>query len=150
MALLPLLAKLPSPPPHRFGMYLGAHKLRGRGILGQGQVLDDRRPALTSPLLTARLPAGPGEKNSQFAGGFNACQYGRLSPYFETYFAALPSSQFSMDMCGRCAAVRGTGGRTSGRTVVVMIVDECATCDSGDLDFTSRVRPPLGCIWGWL
>ena len=45
MALLPLLAKLPSPPPHRFGMHLGAHKLRGRGILGQGQVLDDRRPA---------------------------------------------------------------------------------------------------------
>lgn len=82
---------------------------------------------------------GPGEKNSQFAGGFNSCQFGRLSPYYETYFAALPSEQFERSRdCGRCAAVRGTGGRGTGRTVIVMIVDECATCSWGDLDFTSK------------
>lgn len=86
------------------------------------------------------IPAGPGEKNSALAGGFNACQFGRLSPYFETYFAALNKDQYDSSMCGRCAAVRGTGGRATGKTVVVMIVDACATCSYGDLDFTTRVR----------
>ncbi|KAI7842326.1 hypothetical protein COHA_003966 [Chlorella ohadii] len=80
----------------------------------------------------------PGEKNSALAGGFNACQFGRLSPYFETYFAALNKDQYDNSMCGRCAAVRGTGGRATGKTVVVMIVDACATCSYGDLDFTTR------------
>ncbi|KAL4420984.1 hypothetical protein ABPG77_001303 [Micractinium sp. CCAP 211/92] len=80
----------------------------------------------------------PGEKNSQFAGGFNACQFGRLSPYFETYFAALNVKQFDMSLCGRCAAVRGTGPRATGKIVVVKIVDACATCAFGDLDFTTR------------
>ena len=92
------------------------------------------------PCPAPSLRPGPGEKNSQFAGGFNACQFGRLSPYFETYFAALPTPQFDMSMCGRCAAVRGTGDRATGRIVVVKIVDECATCSTGDLDFTTRVR----------
>ncbi|KAL4425919.1 hypothetical protein ABPG75_009935 [Micractinium tetrahymenae] len=80
----------------------------------------------------------PGEKNSQFAGGFNACQFGRLSPYFETYFAALNTPQYEQGLCGRCAAVRGTGSRATGKIVVVKIVDECATCAYGDLDFTTR------------
>jgi len=68
--------------------------------------------------------AGPGEKNSQFAGGFNACQLGRLSPYFETYFAALNTPQYDDSLCGRCAAVRGTGGRATGKIVVVKIVGQ--------------------------
>jgi hypothetical protein len=83
--------------------------------------------------------AGPGEKNSAFAGGFNACQFGRLSPYFETYFVAVNTPQFSNDICGRCVAVRGTGGSATGRTVVMKVVDECATCAYGDLDFTTKV-----------
>ncbi|PRW59027.1 Trafficking particle complex subunit 5 [Chlorella sorokiniana] len=80
----------------------------------------------------------PGEKNSKLAGGFNACQFGRLSPYYETYFAALNTAQYEDSLCGRCAAVRGTGSRATGKTVVVMIVDECATCSYGDLDFTTK------------
>ena len=98
-------------------------------------------PAHVPPPSGPRL-AGPGEKNSQLAGGFNACQFGRLSPYFETYFAALPTVQFDRDShCGRCAAaVTGTGDRATGKTVVVMIVDACATCSYGDLDFTTKVR----------
>ena len=83
--------------------------------------------------------AGPGAKDTQFAGGYNACQFGQLSPYFETYFAALNHHQFSMGMCGRCAAVRGTGSRATGKTVVVKIVDECMGCGFGSLDLTSKV-----------
>ena len=82
--------------------------------------------------------AGPGVKNSKFAGGFNACQFGRLSPYYETYFAAISMEQ-SDGACGRCVAVRGTGNRATGRTVKVKITDFCASCKYGDLDFTTKV-----------
>jgi hypothetical protein len=85
----------------------------------------------------APAAVGPGEKNSAFAGGFNACQFGRLSPYFETYFVAVNSAQFSMGICGRCVAVRGTGPRATGLVVTMKVCDECATCDYGDLDFTT-------------
>lgn len=87
----------------------------------------------------APAAVGPGEKNSAFAGGFNACQFGRLSPYFETYFVAVNSAQFSMGICGRCVAVRGTGPRATGLVVTMKVCDECATCDYGDLDFTTMV-----------
>lgn len=118
----PGLASLPPPPPHTAA-----------------------RPPLT-PLPHQSVCAGPGEKNSALAGGFNACQFGRLSPYYETYFAALNKDQYEDSLCGRCAAVRGTGGRATGKTVVVMIVDACATCSYGDLDFTTKVRG--GCVQG--
>ena len=52
----------------------------------------------------------------------------------------------SIPVSERCAAVRGTGGRATGKTVVVMIVDACATCSYGDLDFTTKVRG--GCVQG--
>ena len=91
-------------------------------------------------------PPGPGEKNSKFAGGFNACQFGRLSPYYETYFAAINMDQYD-GACGRCVAVRGTGKRATGRRVVVKIVDACASCKHGDLDFTTKAS--LG-GWSWV
>ena len=96
-------------------------------------------PNGNNPTIACPPAAGPGEKNSRFAGGFNACQFGRQSPYFETYFAAMNMDQFD-GSCGRCVAVRGTGRRATGKTVIVKIVDACATCDYGDLDFTSKVR----------
>lgn len=54
-------------------------------------------------------------------------------------------AQYTPNLCGQCAAVRGTGSRATGKTVVVMIVDACATCSFGDLDFTTRVRGGCGC-----
>lgn len=51
--------------------------------------------------------------------------------------------------------MRGTGARATGKVVVVMIVDACATCAFGDLDFTTRVGAgwttgpvlaPPGCV----
>ena len=115
--------------------------------LGAGRNCASRPPAAAPPQPPpttrhpCRLPpcaAGPGVKNSKFAGGFNACQFGRLSPYYETYFAAINMEQ-SDEACGRCVAVRGTGNRATGRTVKVKITDFCASCKYGDLDFTTKV-----------
>lgn len=53
---------------------------------------------------------------------------------------AVNSAQFNMGICGRCVAVRGTGSRATGLTVIMKVCDECATCAYGDLDFTTMVR----------
>lgn len=77
--------------------------LTPRGLAGS-QLPPPTADRLTLPTCNA---AGPGEKNSQFAGGFNACQFGRLSPYFETYFAALNVKQVGAGRWGAgCAPLR--------------------------------------------
>jgi hypothetical protein len=52
-------------------------------------------------------------------------------PSLEPSAAALNSSQFDNAACGRCVAVTGPHG-----TTVARIVDECTTCDHGDLDLS--------------
>lgn len=46
------------------------------------------------------------------------------------------SAQFG-GSCGRCVRVRGTESGASGKSFLVMIVDECPTCSRGDIDFST-------------
>lgn len=69
--------------------------------------------------------------------GFNACQYGKLLPYFEVYYGAMNTAQYP-GSCGRCVVVRGIEAGSTGKEVLVRIVDECASCSYGDVDLSMR------------
>lgn len=76
--------------------------------------------------------AEPGHKDST---GQNACEFGNLGSYFETYFGAMNKAQFG-GSCGKCVAITGA----TRRRVVVKIVDECPECAYGDIDLSTKVR----------
>lgn len=90
--------------------------------------------------------SGSGEKDKT---GFNSCQFGELDSHWESYYAALPSGSFNKATdCGRCIAVKGLDAGASGEWVIVMVVDECASCSGGDVDFsTNAFKDITGFAW---
>jgi hypothetical protein len=53
-------------------------------------------------------------------------------------FAAMNYLQFD-GTCGRCIRVQGTDSGASGQWYTVKIIDNCPTCNRGDVDFSSEV-----------
>ena len=102
--------------------------------------INSNAPLLCIPLPSLRSPAEPYDKDST---GFNACGFGRLEDYFERMFAAMNYLQFD-GTCGRCIKVQGTDSGASGKWYTVKIIDNCPTCNRGDVDFSSEVGGWMG------
>ncbi|PSC72013.1 hypothetical protein C2E20_4764 [Micractinium conductrix] len=80
--------------------------------------------------------------------GFNACQFGDIGEPWETMYAALPTDSFQLSDCGKCIKVQGQESGASGDWIKVMIVDACATCSGGDVDFsTNALEAITGFSW---
>lgn len=97
--------------------------------------------------------SAPGDKD---ATGFNACGFGKLDAQWERMYGAMNSAQFD-GSCGKCVRVRGTEAGASGKSFLVMIVDECPTCSHGDVDFSTAALEAItgfswdrkGISWEW-
>ncbi|KAL4437431.1 hypothetical protein ABPG75_004570 [Micractinium tetrahymenae] len=88
--------------------------------------------------------SGPGDKD---ATGRNACGFGRLDSQWERMYGAMNHDQFP-NSCGKCVRVRGTDSGASGKSFLVMIVDECPECKHGDIDFsTAALQAITGFSW---
>ena len=74
--------------------------------------------------------------SSDGASGF-MCSYPFVSPWVQDYFVAINKDQWAQGTnCGRCVKVSCVDPKCDGQPdVVAYIVDQCATCSSGDLDF---------------
>jgi hypothetical protein len=94
--------------------------------------------------------AGTGGKDDT---GLNACGYtGSIGSHWEGYYAALPTGcgdqGWSKERCGQCIKARGTQGGASGDWVVVKMIDQCAGCQCGDVDFsTNALKDATGFSW---
>ena len=94
-------------------------------------------------------PAGDGEKDKT---GFNACEYGDLGSHWEKWYAAMPagcgSQGWESNKCGKCIKARGLDAGAPGGWVVVKVVDQCASCTCGDVDFSTRgLQAVTGFSW---
>ena len=67
------------------------------------------------------------------------CSFPYLAPWAQKYFVALNDEMWDQGRnCGRCVKVTCTDPKCKGQPdVIAYIVDQCPTCKSGDLDFST-------------
>jgi expansin (peptidoglycan-binding protein) len=89
--------------------------------------------------------------------GQNMCELNpqNLDPQWQVYYAAMNWQDWNAagggsNICGRCIKVVGTKGQTTPgfqiQPVIVKVVDQCPSCDRGDVDFSTTA---LAAITGY-